>query len=256
MSTTRSPSYPQRSLAEAVRLIEGIYASEKAHPASNEALVQAMGYKTLNGNSRSALATLKRYSFLEKTTDGLHKLSSISIKVLFPVDANDRKIALKSAFLSPSILQDMVSRYGDDLPSDTTMRNYLMSVGYVDSAAEEIVQVYKESLEYLKTEDVNFQKTDDLFSAAENAEKANTVESSTIPEDSGDGREVIAEFRALPSTASQTILEDMVVKVSRNASVHIRFMGEYSRRSIDILIRYLEVMKDTLDLDKNVESEY
>src|SRR5690242_11491271 len=77
----RSPNYPQYTITEAVGLAQRIYDKEKRTTVLPQVMASALGYGSLSGGARSAIATLRQYGLLENAPGGI-RLSDAAMAII------------------------------------------------------------------------------------------------------------------------------------------------------------------------------
>lgn len=144
----RSPNYPRLSLEKAVRTIKSIH--EQAHTSTvNQATVaQAMGYSGLNGAARRNIAALIAYGLLDRKNKDL-SVSELSLKILFPKDAQSELSALQTAALNPKLFSTIHEKYGQG--TAPVIRSQLIcELHFTPDGAKAATNVYLENKEYAK----------------------------------------------------------------------------------------------------------
>src|SRR5688572_30683869 len=80
-SKERSPNYPALTLTDAIVHAQKLYEKDKRTTVSAESAAKSLGWGTLNGTARTAIASLRQYGLVETVADGL-RLSDLAMSIL------------------------------------------------------------------------------------------------------------------------------------------------------------------------------
>lgn len=151
----RGPAYPYISLEKALERIETLREKNMARvTASPLAFYKALGFTGESGTSRQTLAALNHYGLIEYVGrgDGRNvRLSSLAHRIIFDKvpGSPDRDDAVKEAALKPAIHAKLWENYKPPLAPDYVIETYLVrDSGYTEQAAQNVIEVYKATLEY------------------------------------------------------------------------------------------------------------
>jgi hypothetical protein len=131
-----------------------MYEHEHRNMAPINAIVEHWGYKPGSGNANVTVAALSKFGLLEAEGTGVNRharLTDLALKILLDVreDSPERLDAIRAAALEPSIHKEILAKYPDGLPSDTTMIYYLtMERHFTDGAARELVPELRGTLRF------------------------------------------------------------------------------------------------------------
>lgn len=152
MPATRSPNYPQTSFSDALERIQRVYQKEHTHPTKDDVLAADLGYKSLNGASAGVISALRKYGLLEATKEG-SRVSRDAIAILeLPPGEPERTEALRRAAFSPALFSELRDKYGDRLPSDSSLRYLLLQKKFHPRTADEVIRNYRDTLEFIAQE--------------------------------------------------------------------------------------------------------
>jgi len=148
---TRSPNYPFLSLDEAVSKLPGLLESTKRHPVGVESAAKAMGVSFTSSAGKLALAAMRAYGLLDKTSVGMVKLSDRALDIA--ADCAPRSPAwneaVKATFLAPEMHKILWERYRASLPGDDELRRYLVRERkFNDNSVGPFIGKYKKSLAF------------------------------------------------------------------------------------------------------------
>jgi len=145
----RSPRAPSLPLGEALERALRVYDKEGKHGTAPDIIAQHLGYKDAsNGAAISAIASLRYYGLLENRQDSKVAASKDLEDYKFaPREDIKRELAVKWLRSVP-LFNDLLTKYSDELPSDSTIRYDLIQKGFIPTAAESVVQVFKKSVDW------------------------------------------------------------------------------------------------------------
>ena len=153
-SRTRSPSYPYLDLPTALEKVTVLWNVEGRHPAAVSVAMQHWGYKEESSTGYSCVAALKKFGLVDH--DGMGetrqiRLSALALAILLDRDpaSDDRRDALRRAALNPRIHAELWERYGADLPSDQTLRRFLViERNFNEASVDELLAEYKATVAF------------------------------------------------------------------------------------------------------------
>jgi len=126
----RSPAYPGYSLDQVVEKALRLYEIENEHWTPLEALAEHWGQKPTNSSFQMYLSAAKQYGLLEEQTVATGRQFRIAPLTadlaLFPKDSPGAIDRLQTAALKPRINKEIWEKYGGTLPSDQTLKVYLV----------------------------------------------------------------------------------------------------------------------------------
>lgn len=146
MAKTRSPNYPQISLAEALDKVKKIYKAEHLHSASDEVIAKTLGYTGLNGRSMGVISAIKKYGLLVPEGAGYRVSDDVVNIVELSPEEPERINAVKKAAFAPQLFSELHETYGDHLPSDSNLRHFLIKKKFNPNTADEVIKLYRDTL--------------------------------------------------------------------------------------------------------------
>lgn len=163
----RGPAYPYVSLEKAIERVETLRDKNMARvTASPLAFYKALGFAGESGTSRQTLAALNHYGLIEYVGrgDGRNvRLSPLAHRIVFDKvpGSPERDDAVKEAALRPAIHAKLWESYKPPLAPDVVIETFLVrDSGYTEQAAQNVIEVYKETLEYAGIKDSGSMPTD------------------------------------------------------------------------------------------------
>ena len=147
MARVRSPNYPALSLPAAIERIRTLQGLEGKNPVPREVIAKHLGFGGLNGASATVLSALAKYGLLEAVDDGEAKVTELAMTILFPHEAAEKQEALQKAAFRPVLFAKLREKWPDRAPTEESLRSYLIREGFSSTAAEQVIQFYRETLE-------------------------------------------------------------------------------------------------------------
>jgi hypothetical protein len=151
---TRSPAYPYLDLRTALDKAATLWKAEGRHPAVVNVVMHHWGYKEDSSTGHSCMAALKKYGLIELDGMGENKqvrLSNLALAILLDEnpDSPDRLDALRTAAMGPRIHAELWERYGAALPSDQSLKRYLvLEKSFNEAAVDELLSEYKQTINF------------------------------------------------------------------------------------------------------------
>lgn len=188
---TMPQKYPKITLEKALKLAEVVYKQNKECKVTVAAT--AAGYTVKSGPFKTIKAAAKWYGLITEDA-GVFKLAAVGSSILAPLNDDEKASALKKAFLSFNLFQQLY----DELPQDAPLtKERIMTVAErvcnVDvDQKENFVTIFLESATFVK---LLTQTPEGLFAKEVKApavpDYANKAETVTVPE-------LAAEIAAAP----------------------------------------------------------
>lgn len=143
----RSPNYPGLSLKEAVEKVHRLHTENSQHPMTRAVAAKGMGYGALSGPSATAISALNKYGLLTGRGDEI-RVSDRAMAILYAHSDEERQQALKEASLAPHLFRELAEKFPGKLPSDESLKSYLIRNKFAHTAVENVISCYKETLEF------------------------------------------------------------------------------------------------------------
>jgi hypothetical protein len=149
----RSPNYPITSLGQAIEQIRKIYKEEKRNFTDPPVILKHLGYTDGSGTGYRELSALKQYGLLEDRSGSVGLSNTAYVLMYAEQGSPEYANALRESALKPQIFSEMLSAYPDGLPSDATLRSFLIGKkGFNPAAVENFIRVFKETMELAKVQ--------------------------------------------------------------------------------------------------------
>jgi hypothetical protein len=229
MAHQRSPNCPQVTFQEAAEKGRLLYQHEHTHPASKEVVAQSIGYSGLNGRSLSMIGAMRQYGLIDGPSDGM-RVTDDAV-TFFELDMGpDRDVALSRMLFAPSVFAQIHSDFGDTLPSEQNLKHYLIKMGFLPKAAEDVIAVYRENIRLVENKDVRYNHDMPVQTETSNPVPAALVPSSNIqhivPQSFADSE--VATFYTLP--------------LGKGSSAEVRLRGEITSKNLSLLRSQIELL--------------
>jgi len=154
---TRSPSYPYLNIKEAIERARSFWDAEKRHPAPIDAAAKDWGYEPKSSAVALTVAALKKYGLLEDvgTAGGNQrqvKLTESALKILLTEEGSpEREAEIKTAALRPRLHRELWTKYGEQLPSDQTLKSWLLlEKKFNSTSVTDFIKIYKFTISFAK----------------------------------------------------------------------------------------------------------
>ncbi len=145
----RSPQAPSLALDEAIDRVKKAYDKDRLYAAPIEVMAQNLGYRGANnGAALSAFASLRYYGLLDRPKSGFLAVTKDFEHFKFTPDEAQRRVWLGSFLKRPPLFAELLEMYGNNLPSDPSLRDELIQRGFSPAAAEGVLATFKRSVEY------------------------------------------------------------------------------------------------------------
>ena len=148
----RSPNYPVLSLGEAITRAQTVFERENTHPADREVIARSLGYGGLNGASLGVISALIKYGLLEQDGDQLRVRPAALDILVHQTGEPERVAAIQKAAFTPALFSELYDLYGDRLPSDHSLRAYLVKKGFNPKTVDGVIRSYRDTISFLENE--------------------------------------------------------------------------------------------------------
>ena len=150
---TRSPGYPALSLREAIEKATVLYEKEKRHPAPLTAIESHFGFKIGGGTVSRVISALGKFGLVDdegQLAEKQYKLSESALTIILsPPNAPERSAAIKNAALLPTLHREIWDLYGGQLPSDETLKSYLLlKRGFNPGFVDDFLKNFRDTIDF------------------------------------------------------------------------------------------------------------
>jgi hypothetical protein len=221
------------SFPQAIERIKKVYSVEHTHTVPDESIAATLGYGTLNGTSKVILSALKKFGLLLPNGDGF-RVSQDAIAIIeLPRDDPEKSTAIQKLALRPPIFRQLYERYGFDLPSDASIRHFLVNQGFESRGADLLIKFYKQTLEYLAehlTSNMQIEPVEDTAETTKNEEVKNEA-----AQPAGEARS---------PTGGYPERNYLRFQISPECAAEVVFTAEVTQEAIAKLIAFLNLQMD------------
>lgn len=147
----RSPEYPASSLKTCIEQVRRLYDQDRQNWTSTEVAARHLGYKSLNGTSRTSISAIKKFGLIEYRGGDL-RVSDLAMRVLVPKEDSERAFALDQALVGPKLYAWVLDEYPNwDLPSDDTLHARLVrDLHFNAGSTKGLLADLRESIEFVR----------------------------------------------------------------------------------------------------------
>lgn len=254
----RSPKYPIITLPDALNKAKIIYNHDKRAGTTAEVIYSHLGFKKKTGPAGRILSALRQYGLLDRKGNTYH-ISDRAWKIfILPEGDPEREKLIRDAAIRPLLFKELVAQYPDGLPSDATIRSYLIiHKGFNENTVSQFLKVFKAALDIAKPFEEGY--TTDASDVEDDEDTEEDEQEMTTPaaEMRGQGGRSSAppRYSSSPSNpAGQTPLpaDGFQFQISER-SVNVLFNGLVTQEAIKKLIKYLEISVDDFPTKKELE---
>lgn len=220
----RSPSYPSLDLKEAIAKIAIVYQEEMRHPVPVFVVAEHGGYSDFKSSSALRLiAAYKQFGLVVEEGSGDDRkvrVSDLALDIL--LDGDDeakRSAAIKKAALLPPIYRKIWQNFNGNIPSDGTLRSYLIrELDFNDGVVDGLIRKFRSTVSF--------------------AELASSDIISSSVDESGDEQEPEEVERAMTITAPERFTTNPGTQSTVQTSSHLPSGN---------VIQYAPVVSDALN---------
>ena len=239
----RGISYPILSLEKAIEAVQKIDSEYQKAAIDREAAAVLLGFSGLTGSSGRTLGALGSYGLTDRSGPGKITVSELARSIIYPVDAKERVISIKTAITNPPLFEDISDQFeGSDKPSENGVKIYLRRKGMPPKAVSKAVESYMDSINYVISEEMNA------------AYKTSPDPSAEVSDDSlSPGDSPAAAASAAPATDAKKDEPEFLlwiqVRGARGLLINVMANRDLAKNDIDNLVLMLEAQKTVLEED-------
>ncbi len=233
----RSPNYPAVSLGEAIARAKIIYDHEKKAETTAGVILKHLGYgEQASGAGGRALSALKQYGLLEEHS-GNYRVSEAAFTLLhYPEGSPEREAALKGAAQKPALFRELLAAYKDGLPSDATLKSYLMRKGFNPTSIDPFIRIFRQTIELAKLTPGQYDGMEELMG-----------EEPTMPNAE---EQTPTQFKtpSSPISTPEMRLFSWHLSIPRNVRAELRLYGrDFRREDVERLKKQLELLEEAFE---------
>jgi hypothetical protein len=244
----RSPAYPFFGLGEAIKKARDLWDAQRNGEGHLDSVVHALGYNGRNGASLRAIAALNHFGLTEESGSKDNRrirLTDLAQDIIHLPDEDEKKVSsLKKAALMPTIHQVLWERYQSTLPSDATIKSFLIrDKSYNESATLDVIKNYRESFDIAKLGDLielNPSAPKDVNEVKPPIPETSSITTATVPQRSHSS----IDQAETPLSRAAPISQELPILVDHGQVARIPF--PMSEEAFDLLIGTLNLWKKKL----------
>ena len=242
----RSPRYPRQNLAKSLEMVKKMFDGAHQSKLDTDTAARVIGYSnSASGAASSALGALRQYGLVDGLRGDL-AVSNLAMRILQPLDEDERSAALHEAALKPEIFERILAQFNGKIPPmDEPIKAYLIrNEDFSASGAQEVVETLRQTLSFLP------QKVEE----SSNTKPAASNEPETNMASVGTGNPIAdAADQKLPQPPGAGEL--ITLPLGLNCKAEVRLIGKVTHSAYDRLIRHLELLRDIAAEDSSESAE-
>jgi hypothetical protein len=135
----RSPRAPRYALEDAIADMRKLHTQIGKSAVKSETAVSALGFNGLNGAALATLGTITQYGLINRTK-GFIAVSPLAVRILHPMDEDQRIASIQEAALAPSVFREIYEKMNDC--SEQVLTSYFVQNGFTPDGAKRTANVY------------------------------------------------------------------------------------------------------------------
>lgn len=259
---TRSPNFPTVTLEKSLSQAQTLLDKYARYPIAWEVAIGSLGYTLKSSAGMQAMATLIAYGLVQVEGSGSERkvaVSDLAFKILADKRAfsPEREAAIKEAALNPSIYQKIIERFTKSLPADDALEWELVSTYKFNKASvHDFITVFRGTLDFAKVYESGIIGDENIPPEAPIQE---------LPGDKPMTQFEVARPRPripldIPTSPPISEGEYEISKFFLGKDISVRIVAsapitKFTQKTIDKLIRHLELDKEDLPVDDIEKAE-
>lgn len=150
----RSPAYPAIDLETAIQRLAIVYERESRQPVPISVLMEHWNFTPKSSYGLQTVAALLKYALMADEGSGLDrsvKITDLGLSILIPENESEKQAAIREAALYPAIISDVWTYYKGQLPSDGTIKVYLIrQKGFNPRSVDEVIGIIRRTIDFSK----------------------------------------------------------------------------------------------------------
>jgi hypothetical protein len=227
---TRSPNYPNTSLATAIDSARKFYGKAQQATVHPDDAVKAMGYQGPSGASRSRLAALRQYGLVDDVKDGV-RLTELGLTLLHPQSDDELVIALSRAALTPPLFKEL---WGTHKNADASVvaSHLIRTKHFSQAGAQQAAESFKANADLVKASPEGYSSPD-------------------APRDQPEREMSLSELMPSPARSARTVRWQNTVTLGDDLVAELRVISGRPLRVGDL--RRIRRLLDT-NIDTGIEA--
>lgn len=142
---TRSPSAPKIPLQQALVSAELLNKKAGRSALSRLSAAGALGFAGLTGSSLTLLGALNQYGLID-SADGQVKISALALRILHPLNSEDKASAISLSALTPEVFKEVYENHRD--LAEDVLSNQLIHKGFAPDVSKRVASAYHANLDF------------------------------------------------------------------------------------------------------------
>jgi hypothetical protein len=244
---TRSPGYPTIDLREALEKAKTVWENDRRNETPISSLAVQWGYNAKSSSAVQLAAALKKFGlFVEvPNKNAFVRLSDLAIRILTDEDPTSigRTQLIKRAALTPRVYNTIWTQYQGNLPSNTTLKSYLLAdLKFNPDVVDDVIKSFRSTISFAKL-------------APDDSIQTHTGSPPNLEEMDADGEANGASSSPAPTSAPKMTAQPTSTAPAQAAKKQMRFeldsgpvLVNYpmSQEDFDLLLKSLDLWKKKL----------
>lgn len=237
VAQSRSPRYPRYDLQTTIAYAKRFYDGAHRSVVDTHTAYRVMGFAGKTGASATALGSVRQYGLVEAPRGGV-RISSLGLQILEPASPEEYVDALHVAANQPTVFAQLSIHFEGDFPrSDEPIRAYLIrQLGFSKKGADECISSLRETFSFIESQSVV---------SAPPGEPVADIQPRTVEAvGQAQGNSTAVGHSISTQSASEAANDLVVVPLTKDCRVEMRFYGEITDRALAKLVRYVDLMRE------------
>lgn len=157
-SKERSPNFPAVSLSKCLEHVAKLHGEAKRTPVKTLMALQAMGFNSINGRSKTILGALRAYGLVKVVGDTV-QIADLALRIIFPKNEVDCLAAKHEAAMNPKLFRQIQDARGD--LSEKILSSELFHEGFTQEGAAKAAQVFHQNRAFTGEKPESILESDD-----------------------------------------------------------------------------------------------
>lgn len=255
----KSPKYPYITFQDALSKTKVVYKEERRAATTAPILYKHLGYTKKTGSSGRVVAALKQYGLIDET-NGSYKISDQAFRLFNLPEGSPEIDQIESEMaMRPRLFREVLAHYSDGLPSDATLKSYLiLDKAFNENGADIFIKVFKAALQVTKGKpivgDTDFDQDDE---ENESSNESQIADRADLVNSAGAGKSVANVATPQQSTSPVSVIPPPISETESELKItfgpdgrpQLNFIGLVTKDSLSILQGLVNLRPDILERD-------
>ena len=237
---SKANSSPTFSLGKAISYADKAYEAVGKGSVSADTFYNAMGYSGKSGASMKAIAALRHYGLLDGRAEDV-QLSELYMRIVRPLDPNEKYLALREASMMPTVFSELTSEFEKLPPPEILKSIAIRRYGFTESGAEKLTKVLNSTLEYVSaySTEVRPPNADEHAEYEQDKGYAGPATQSAKIQNAEESAYSVNKAKSMKVLHNEDE-EVFQFRLTKSSSAEVRISGEITESAIRRLITHLE----------------